>query len=238
MTLDKITHVIFDFDGVLIDSEQVYSNVNQAMLSKYGKTFTLEMKLAMMGTKKSEAVAILLKSAGIEHLLTPEQYLESYDVLLDQSLTECPELPAASKLINHFYDCKIPLAICTGSDAHEFETKATKLYKHWLEKIPLQVLCGDDPEVTHGKPSPIPYQITMKRMPNPPTDPKNVLVFEDSLNGAKSAIAAGTRCVMIPQRQFLNDAGLAEIELIRPQLDEVLESLEQFDPTKYGIPPF
>lgn len=45
MSFNKISHVIWDFDGVLIDSEQVYSNVNQKMLSKYGKNFTLEIKV-------------------------------------------------------------------------------------------------------------------------------------------------------------------------------------------------
>ncbi|KAI6228882.1 Pseudouridine-5'-monophosphatase [Aphelenchoides fujianensis] len=233
-----ITHVIFDFDGVLIDSEQVYSEVNQKMMSKYGKDFTLEMKLAMMGTKKQEAVRTLLRMAGLEGRVTPAEYTEAYDVELDRALCECPELPAASKLIDHFHAHGIPLAICTGSDAKEFEIKTDKCYRHWLEKIPLQVLCGSDPEVTHGKPSPIPYQVTMKRMERPPASPANALVFEDSLNGARSAVAAGTRCVMIPQPQFLDEAGKKQVEELRPQLAEVLNSLEEFDPTKYGLPPF
>ncbi|KAI6222480.1 HAD hydrolase, family IA, variant 3 [Aphelenchoides fujianensis] len=220
-----ITHVIFDFDGVLIDSEQVYS----------------------------EAVRTLLRMAGLEGRVTPAEYTEAYDVELDRALCECPELPAASKLIDHFHAHGIPLAICTGSDAKEFEIKTDKCYRHWLEKIPLQVLCGSDPEVTHGKPSPIPYQVTMRRMEQPPASPAHVLVFEDSLNGARSAVAAGTRCgsffrsfgrmiplfsVMIPQPQFLDEAGKKQVDELRPQLAEVLNSLEEFDPTKYGLPPF
>lgn len=56
MATKQITHVIWDFDGVLIDSEKVYSDVNQMMLSKYGKNFTLKMKIMMMGRKKSEVI--------------------------------------------------------------------------------------------------------------------------------------------------------------------------------------
>jgi pseudouridine-5'-monophosphatase len=184
MSFNKVTHVIWDFDGVLIDSEQVYSNVNQRMLSKYGKEFTLEIKTAMMGTKKTEAVKILLQKAEIDHLITPDQYMTDYDILLEESLTECAELPGGAMLIDYFYKNKIPMAICTGSDTREFELKTSKLYKHWLEKIPLQILCGDDPEVTHGKPSPIPYQVAIKRIANGSlVRPEHVLVFEDSLNG-------------------------------------------------------
>lgn len=99
---------------MLIDSEQVYSDVNNKMLSKYGKTFTLDMKIQMMGTKKSEAVKFLLRQAEIDHLVTVDEYMEGYDKLLEESLTECAELPGASKLINHFYKHSIPMAICTG----------------------------------------------------------------------------------------------------------------------------
>ena len=78
----------------------------------------------------------------------------------------------------------------------------------------------------------------MRRFETPPVSAKNVLVFEDSLNGAKSALTAGCRCILIPQRQFLNKAGHAELERLRPQLAEVLNSLADFDPIKYGLPEF
>lgn len=78
----------------------------------------------------------------------------------------------------------------------------------------------------------------MARFAQPPASPSNVLVFEDSLNGARSAIAAGCNCIMIPQHQFLNDAGRADLELLRPQLAEEIKSLEEFDPVKYSLPAF
>jgi len=234
----QITHVIFDFDGVLVDSEQIYSEVNSAMLAPYGKEFTLDLKVAMMGTKKSEAVALILTQTGLIAKVPVEEYMEKYDKLLDVKLQECPELPGASKIINHLSKHKIPMGICTGSDEGEFVIKTHKNYQDWLKKIPLQVLCGTDPEVEHGKPSPDPYIVTMRRMTPPPVDPKNVLVFEDSLNGAISALAAGCNCVMIPQFQFLNAAARQKVEEIRPRLAEMLTSLDQFDPTKYGLPAF
>ncbi|CAD5219436.1 unnamed protein product [Bursaphelenchus okinawaensis] len=232
-----VTHIIFDFDGVLIDSETQYSIANQNVLNTWGKEFTLDKKLAMMGTKKSEAMQTLIRMSDLEGKVTPPQYEELYDVQLNKLLSEPPELPGADRLISHLFNNNIPMAICTGSDDWEFELKTKKLYKKWLDKIPLRVLSGSDPEVKHGKPSPDPYQITLQRMA-PGLDPSKVLVFEDSINGVKSALAAGMNCVMIPQWQFVNESGKKEIEELKPKLADLLESLEQFQPTKYGLPAF
>ncbi|CAD5226449.1 unnamed protein product [Bursaphelenchus xylophilus] len=237
MVMVKITHVIFDFDGVLIDSETQYSTANQNVLNTWGKEFTLDKKLAMMGTKKSEAMRTLIRMSDLEGKVTPEEYEKIYDVQLDKLLAEPPELPGADHLINHLFKNKIPMAICTGSDEWEFDLKTKKLYKKWLEKIPLRVLSGSDPEVKHGKPAPDPYLVTLQRMA-PEVDPANVLVFEDSINGVKSALAAGMNCVMIPQWQFVNETGKKEIESLKPRLAELLDSLEQFKPERYGLPPF
>jgi len=51
-------------------------------------------------------------------------------------------------------------------------------------------------------------------------------------------LAAGCNCVMIPQFQFLNAAARVKVEEIRPKLSDMLTSLEEFDPTKYGLPAF
>lgn len=139
-----------------------------------------------------------------------EEYLRHYEEILEEVIPQSPELPGASKLINHFHATNTPLAICTGSDALEFKQK-TRRFGHWLEKIPIQVLAGSDPDVKFGKtrtarqwvmdlfrlgkPAPDPYLVTLKRFPKPPASPENVLVFEDSINGVRSALAAGMTTV-------------------------------------------
>ena len=83
--------------------------------------------------------------------------MAQYDVQLDEALTDCAELPCATKLIDYFFALNLPQAICTGSDSHEFRIKTEKNYKRWLAKIPLRVTSGNDPEIKHGKPAPDPY---------------------------------------------------------------------------------
>lgn len=82
--------------------------------------------------------------------MTVEEYLRHYEEILEEVIPQSPELPGASKLISHFHATSIPLAICTGSDSLEFKQK-TRRFGHWLEKIPIQVLAGSDPDVKRGR---------------------------------------------------------------------------------------
>uniref|UniRef100_A0A915DNQ4 Uncharacterized protein n=1 Tax=Ditylenchus dipsaci TaxID=166011 RepID=A0A915DNQ4_9BILA len=227
-----ITHIIFDFDGVLIDSERQYSVANTKCLALFGRIFT-------MGRKKAESVEVLLKMNGLNGSVTVNDYMRRYDLMLEEFIPQAVELPGASKLINHFHAHNLPLAICTGSDTEEFALKMRN-YSHWLDKIPFKqvVLSGSDPEVKNGKPHPDPYLVTLTRFPVPPASPKSVLVFEDSVNGARSAITAGLTVIMVPQKEFL-PANWEEVrQELEPQLAEILESLEEFVPEKYGLPAF
>ena len=81
----------------------------------------------------------------------------------------------------------------------------------------------------------------MRRMkPSPLSDPFSVLVFEDSINGVKSALAAGCRAIWIPQKEFLGDDWQQHLEQFKKHTGfaEKLNSLEEFRPEQYGLPPF
>ena len=58
----NISHILFDMDGTLLDTESVYTRVTQEILSPYGHTFTWEVKSKMMGQKAHDAAQILVKS--------------------------------------------------------------------------------------------------------------------------------------------------------------------------------
>ncbi|KAK6054467.1 hypothetical protein COOONC_08030 [Cooperia oncophora] len=96
-----VTHVIFDFDGLLVDTEPSYTLANQAMLNKFGKQFTMELKGGMMGRKNMEAIAWLLDQVGIADRITPEEYAVEYDVMLAEMFRKCGSLPGAERLVRH-----------------------------------------------------------------------------------------------------------------------------------------
>ena len=237
MLSKDITHVIFDYDGVLQDTEAAYSVANDMTLKKFNRSFNNVLKTGMMGRKRNEAVEWILQQTGLTDEVTIEQYDETYEKILDEILPKAQILPGSYKLVDYFKKLNMPLAICTGSDQHEFEQK-TRHLKEFVSKFQFIVLAGDDPEVKLGKPAPDPYLVAMKRFPTPPASPANVLVFEDSINGVRSALAAGCKTVFIPQEAFKTHDWEERIMDIKTQVAETLKSLEEFEPTKYGLPAF
>lgn len=239
----SVTHVIFDFDGVMVDTEAMYSEAADKALQQYGKRFSLQLKQGMMGAKRSESVPWLLKQVGLSEKVTFEQFDEAYQKNLEEALPKSPILPGVVKLVDHLLQHDIPVAICTGSSTDEFELKTKgEETKKLVSKVKLLVLSGDDPECKKGKPAPDPYLLTMKRCNPKPAGPEKCLVFEDSFNGARAGLAAGCNVVFIPQPQHLLPGFEKDIETLKKEhptrLRVVLRSMSDFVPEEFGLPPF
>uniref|UniRef100_A0A1I7UUW3 SANT domain-containing protein n=1 Tax=Caenorhabditis tropicalis TaxID=1561998 RepID=A0A1I7UUW3_9PELO len=177
-----VTHVIFDFDGLLVDTESAYTEANMELLRKYGKVFTMDLKRRQMGKRHDESIRWLINELQIGDQVTPEEYSHQYDAILIEMFKRSPAMPGAEKLVRHLIHHGIPVALCTGSCSRTFPTKLDN-HRDWVNMIALQVLSGDDPEVKYGKPHPDPFLVTMRRFPKVPETPQHVLVFEDSYNG-------------------------------------------------------
>ncbi|CAG9531551.1 unnamed protein product [Cercopithifilaria johnstoni] len=227
-----ITHVIFDLDGLLIDTEPSYTESHTFAMEHFGKKFTLDLKSFTMGMKHETAIKMLLDKVGLADKVSVKEYDNLYHPILLKKLPRCPKMPGALRLVRHFYDHKIPMAICSGSSNYSFKFK-TMNHKDLIDLIPVQVKCSSDPEIKEGKPSPEAYLVTMKRFRNPPVNPSNVLVFEDAPNGVLAAIRAGMNVVMVPDLRYTKapDEG-------KEQIVGVLESLEDFRPESVGLPAF
>ncbi|CAJ0604666.1 unnamed protein product [Cylicocyclus nassatus] len=225
-----ITHVIFDFDGLLVDTEPCYTIANEAILSKYGCKFTTQLKGGMMGRKPLEAIVWLLEQVGLTNQITAEDYALQYDIMLAEMFKKCRSLPGAERLVRHLASKEVPMAICSGSCSRSFEWKAEN-HRSWIDLIPTHVLCGDDEHIKRGKPYPDGFIETMKRFPKQPSAPSDVLVFEDAPNGVKAALAAGMHCVVVPDKIFLEEARTLNA-------DQLLSSLEDFKPEEFGLPAF
>uniref|UniRef100_A0A1I7ZTK2 Pseudouridine-5'-monophosphatase n=1 Tax=Steinernema glaseri TaxID=37863 RepID=A0A1I7ZTK2_9BILA len=184
----------------------------------------------MMGRKREDALKILLKYHGMENTVTVDEFGGIAEAILYELLPKAAMLPGAMELVEHFHRNSIPMAICTGSAAEDFMYK-TKSHQRMLDLIPIRTLTGDDPEVKRGKPAPDGYLVTMKKFAVIPTSPSNVLVFEDAANGVESGLAAGMRVCAVPT------PGVPFPEETRSRADVVLNSLEEFDPTMFGLPP-
>jgi pseudouridine 5'-phosphatase len=111
-------------------------------------------------------------------------------------------------------------------------------------------VCGDDPNVTRGKPAPDIFLVARERLGCPPA--KNCLVFEDAINGVEAAKNAEmnvriqtavishdlTYSKFVFQVIWVPHPAIAAIHQKDFGATETLTSLEYFDPVKYGLPPF
>ena len=91
---------------------------------------------------------------------------------LGDPLPTCTSITGAETLILHFQSLGIPSAIATGSAQSSYKKKVLK-YGHLFDGMS-HVVCSDDPEVKHGKPSPDIYQVAAARFKIPPKNSSNV----------------------------------------------------------------
>ncbi|XP_023529419.1 (DL)-glycerol-3-phosphatase 2 [Cucurbita pepo subsp. pepo] len=224
----SITHIIFDMDGLLLDTEGFYTEVQQKILARYDKTFDWSLKAKMMGMKAIEAARVFVNETGISDSLSAEDFLVEREDMLRSMFPNTEAMPGASRLIRHLHAKGVPFGLATGSHKRHFELKTQRHGE--LFKLMHHVVLGDDPEVKKGKPSPDIFLAAAKRFEENPVDPQRILVFEDAPSGVLAAKNAGMNVIMVPDPRldssYLGDA------------DQVLSSLMDFNPKEWGLPPF
>ena len=217
----SITHVIYDMDGLLLDTESLHERVNSEIVRRYGKTFDKKVKIAIAGRPTLDSAKILVDLLQLP--MTAEEYLIERNKLLYPLYPTAKALPGTVKLTKHLAKQKIPQAIASSSSVHHFQMK-TANHQQWLEMFDSTTL-GDDPGIKQGKPAPDIFLLAAKRLN---ANPEQCLVFEDSIAGIKGAIAAGMSVVAIPDPVF--DKQLFQAA------DLVLSSMSQFDPQDWNLP--
>ncbi|CAM8945803.1 unnamed protein product [Rhodiola kirilowii] len=224
----QITHVIFDMDGLLLDTEKFYTKVQENILARYNKTFDWSLKAKMMGRKAIESAKIFVEAAGISDKLSPEDFLVEREDMLRDMFPGSQLMPGAARLITHLHKQGVPICVATGSHKRHFRLKTQRHTE--LFSLMHHIVLGDDPEVTNGKPSPDIFLAAAKRFKGAPVDPTKILVFEDAPNGIQAAKNAGMNVVMVPDPNL--DSSYHEAA------DQVLSSLLKFKPSEWGLPEF
>ncbi|XP_045504291.1 pseudouridine-5'-phosphatase-like isoform X1 [Colias croceus] len=226
MVFKPVTHVLFDMDGLILNTEDLYTVLFQNMLSKYGKEYSYDLKLRLMGRQAHESAKIVITELDLP--LTVEEFLaeskKGEKIFEDTKL-----LPGARRLIEHLHQHNIPIALATSSSEESYHLKVDKHHTELFSLFPYKTFGCSDPNVKLGKPHPDIFLVTAAKFPDKP-DPERCLVFEDAVNGVKAALAAGMQVVMVPDPQM--DRNLTKEATL------VLNSLEEFKPELFGLPPF
>ncbi|KIK68969.1 hypothetical protein GYMLUDRAFT_236844 [Collybiopsis luxurians FD-317 M1] len=247
----QIEYVLFDMDGLMIDSEKIYTDVTNEILAKYGKEMTWEIKAGLMGKPEKEA-ALHLLSFFPDISLTIEDYLIQRDALQDLAWPTVPLLPGVKRLVQHLRKHNIPIAVATGSRRRNYVMKTGHL-GDVFGCFDGKVVCGDDlRDGMRGKPNPDIFLLaakeTLGRDVGPLKGENEVgsevteeqkkerakgLVFEDALPGMQAGKRAGMAVVWVPDANLLN-VEFSGVE--KP--DGVLKSINDFIPEEWGLPAY
>ncbi|VDQ11232.1 unnamed protein product [Trichobilharzia regenti] len=142
----KITHIIFDVDGLLLDTESVYTEFTSNFLQPYNLTFDYNVKKMMMGRKPHEAAEFLIKKFNLP--ISVDEYIQRQSNYLSPEKWKSVKcLPGAEEIIQHFALHNIPMALATGCCSYELEQKMTN-HQGILCKMSHSVCSGDDSTVS------------------------------------------------------------------------------------------
>jgi len=182
---------IFDLDGVLLDTEPLYTRAIADVASVYGKVYDWSIKSQCIGRGTLEAAQVIVDALALP--LGPEELVRARDRTLLELLARAPAMPGAVAFTDALVARGVPTAIATSSEGPVFAVKATT-HQAWLGRFDA-VVCGDDPRVKRPKPAPDIFLAAAADLGAPP---EACVVFEDSPFGMAGALEAGMQVIAMP----------------------------------------
>ncbi len=212
--MSEIEAVVFDLDGLLIDTEQVWDEVREALVRERGGRWHDRAQADMMGMSSTEWSRYLNEELGLPE--SPEELNRLVVERMQERYRDgLPVIDGAVEAVRRLAD-RWPLGLASSSNRPLIDLA--------LEEMGIadqfRVTVSSE-EVERGKPAPDVYLEAALRLDVPP---ERAAAVEDSANGIRSAEAAGMRVIAIPNRRFPpSDDALALV-------DVTLESLAELTP--------
>jgi sugar-phosphatase len=186
-----IRAVIFDMDGLLIDSEPIWREAEKDVFATVGIELSDEMCFKTVGLRIEEVVEFWRRQYPWTNRSNEEVKNDINKKVIELILQKGNALPGVEKLMQFFAGKNIPMAIASGS---YYEIIAAVVKKLNLQSF-LKVIHSAEEE-THGKPHPAVFLHAAKKLDIPVWE---CLVFEDSFNGIIAAKAARMKVVAVPE---------------------------------------
>jgi HAD superfamily hydrolase (TIGR01509 family) len=188
-----VAAVVFDMDGVIIDSEQVWDEVREELVADWGGRSRPEAQRAMMGMSSHEWSRYLHEVVGLRE---PPDVINGEVVrrMLARYEVELPVVPGAVDAVRRLASAGFRLAVASSSNR--------ELIDAVLRRLGLTALFGvtvSSEEVKRGKPAPDVYLEAARRLG---FDPARCAAVEDSASGIRAASAAGMRVIAYPNRHY------------------------------------
>ncbi len=213
---DRIAAVVFDNDGLLLDTEEAWTRAEKTLFERHGGTFTLDHKRDLIGSSPATSAAKLeamLDLPGRGGALVDELH----DLVMEEALAGVPPRPGALELVEALRGAGLPVAVASNS-AREFVERVLSV-AGLLDGHFDVVVTADD--VEHPKPAPDLYLAACAALG---VEPERAAALEDSATGVAAAVAAGMYVVAVPYFPELpiEGASLTAESLADPRVAEAL----------------
>lgn len=209
MKQKELKAIIFDMDGVLVDSEPMHLVAVQKLMERYGVTYTEKENREFLGRKDVLIADVLIKRYSLP--LTIDGFIDAKEEILSHLIRQqAVPLPGVKKVLSRACELGVPMAIASSATM-----RTIKLTVETLSIIQFfNYLCSGE-EVEHSKPAPDVFLLAASRLG---LAPASCMVIEDSQPGLIAANAAGMFSVAIPcaatafQDHSMADLRLASLE--------------------------
>ncbi|KAJ8128744.1 hypothetical protein O1611_g4888 [Lasiodiplodia mahajangana] len=241
---------LFDMDGLLLDTEDIYTLCINTILEKYGRSnLPWSIKARLQGRPGPEANALFHDWAKLP--IPESEYMDEYSALQKKHFPEAKPLPGVEELLatlgrTRWFEKpeaqeqgrRVHIALATSSSSMNFAIKTT----NWTELFAVfeshRRVLGDDPRVEPGRGKPMPdiYLLALKTINDSlpegekPITPEECLVFEDSVPGVEAGRRAGMRVVWAPHPMLKKEYEGREKDILAGRMGEAGE----VDPHQLG----
>jgi HAD superfamily hydrolase (TIGR01509 family) len=211
---EAIAAIVFDLDGVLIDSESVWDAARREVVARNGGRWQADATRTMMGMSSPEWSRYLHDQLGVP--LEPDQINELVvATLLDQYRRLLPLLPGAVVAVRRLAN-RWPLGLASSANRRVIDAVLEQ-----AEITDCFAVTVSGEEVAAGKPAPDVYLTATRRLG---VDAANAAAVEDSTNGLRAAAAAGMLVIASPNRDYPPEPDALALAVL------VVESLDELTP--------
>jgi HAD superfamily hydrolase (TIGR01509 family) len=190
-----LSAVLFDLDGLIVNSEDVYEQADVEVLRRRGKVYEAELRAQMMGRPTAESLRKMIEWHALEDTV---EMLDAERSLLRDELLEASigPMPGLLELLTDLEAAGIPKAIGTSGHREYADYVLNRL--GITKRFEFAITSND---VVYGKPAPDVYQLAAAKLG---FAPRETMVLEDSPNGCLAGVAAGAFTVAVPNHHTRN----------------------------------
>ncbi len=214
--LSRVEAVVFDLDGVIIDSEEVWNDARRELTEQSGGAWKAEATRAMMGMSSLEWSRYMHDELGVP--MAPEEISAAVVARLEEHYrSELPLIPGARDAVVRLAE-RWPLGLASSANPSiiELALREADLADCFRATVSSE-------EVPRGKPAPDVYLEAARRLA---VEPAACAAVEDSSNGLRSAAAAGMAVIAIPNAAFPPDPdALALADAVLGSIGELVSRL-------------